>query len=161
VTLGADYSRAVSATRRASFHFAIAPGLLTVPDSVMVASLPIAALSVDPEAVPDSTVEAASSRNTRLYRLDGDARVEYGIGRSWRAMATYHRGAEYLAVLTQPVFSDSARVEVSGLLTRRLDVSAAGAYALARSALTPNTRSLRTDTGQLRLRYALKRSLAV
>src|SRR5262249_44372683 len=114
-----------------------------------------------PEAVPDSVVASTSNRNARLYRLEGDARVEYGMGRSWRTTATYHRGAEYLAVLTEPVFSDSARVEVSGLLTRRLDVSAAGGYALARSALTPDAPGLRTDTGQLRVRYALKRSLAV
>ena len=154
LALGADYSYALSATRRAAFHVNVAPALLELPESVVRANLPIGVgAPIDAGAI--------SNPDPRLYRLEGDARVDLDVGRSWRATATYRRSVEYLAVLTEPVFSDAARVELNGLITRRIDVAAGGGYALGRSALNHNSQSLRTDTGQLRLRYALTRTLAV
>ena len=85
---------------------------------------------------------------------------------NWRVAATYRREVEYLAVFREPVFSDGARVELTGLISRRLDLSALAGYATAASALvaaTPSngSRNLETYTGEVKLRYALKRSFAL
>ena len=153
LTLGADYSHALSSTRRATFHVGLSPSLIDVSEPVVAGSLPADPLDGD-RAVNTTGL-------SRLYRFEGDARIDYDVGRTWRATATYRRGVEYLAVLTEPVFSDAVRVELGGLITRRIDVSGGGGYAFAQSALNRDSRSLNTKTGQLRVRFALKRSLAV
>ena len=78
--------------------------------------------------------------------------------------ASYRRELEYLAVLSEPVFSDGARVELTGLISRRLDLSARGGLrdgsvrAVERYSLN-SSRNLETYTGEVKLRYALKRSV--
>jgi hypothetical protein len=159
LALGADYAYPLSASRRLAFHFNLSPSLLELPDSTALTTGPVSDALLNDTLTP--------SLATRLYRLQGDATVDYDFGRTWRATATYRRGLEYLAVLTTPVFSDAARVELGGLITRRLDVSASGGYASGTSALSRDTKHLddtqhlNTDTAQLRVRYALKRSLAL
>ena len=64
-------------------------------------------------------------------------------------------------MLSEPVFSDGARVELTGLITRRIDVSAMAGYATAASAIHPTDQNLETHTGDVRIRYALKRSFAL
>ena len=52
--------------------------------------------------------------------------MDYQFRLNWRATANYRRGVEYLAVLTEPMFSDGARVGLTGLISRRVDVVGVG-----------------------------------
>ena len=84
-----------------------------------------------------------------------------GFSRSWTTRATYRRGLEYIADLTQPVFANGFTAEIGGLCTSRVDflprqVTASGASALNRSALTFDTSS-----ADVRVRYALTSNLAL
>jgi hypothetical protein len=138
VNFGAEYSRALSTSRRATFRFKISPGMLEISESAQNGSV-----------------------TGSVYRLQGDGAVDYQFSRTWRASASYHRGVDYVAVLTEPVFADSARADLSGLITRRLDVSVSAGYAVGESALTQNSSQLDSYTGTARLRFALTRALAL
>jgi hypothetical protein len=146
VAMGVEYSRALTVRRRAKFRFNLTPATLEIPKSALNA----AAAGAVPSAVEG-----------RLYLLEGDASVDYEFRRNWRATANYRRGVEYLAVLTEPVFSDGARLDLTGLIRRRVDVSAAAGYATGASALYRGAQNLDTYTGEVRIRYALKRSFAL
>ena len=142
LTLGAEYAPALSRTRRATFS------LRLTPERVF---LPAAAFDITSE----------NPANLRLMRLSGEAAVRYPFRPNWRTEARYRRSVEYLSVLGQPVLSDAGRFEVGGLLARPLDVGFSGGYATAVSALDRSGRTLQTYTGQVTIRYALKRSLAL
>ena len=138
---GVEYSPALSRTRRATFRLDVRPTQLDVPAS--------AANSITADPV-----------DQHLYRLSGEASVSYPFRLNWQTTARYRRSVEYLSVFGQPVLSDGGRVELTGLLARRIDLSASAGYVDAVSAL--NTAStLVTYTGQVAIRYALKRSLAL
>ena len=69
----------------------------------------------------------STARSTRSnFALSGEASAAYPFRPNWRATARYRRDMEYLSVLGQPVVSDAARVELTGLLARRVDLSSVG-----------------------------------
>ena len=147
VTFGGEYSTALSRSRRASFRLNLTPARI---------ELPAAALSRITGGAPSGP----------LYRLNGNAGISYPFRLNWSVAATYRRELEYLAVLGEPVFSDGSTVELTGLISRRLDLSARAGYATGASTLlngTPSngSRNLETYTGEVKLRYALKRSFAL
>ena len=141
LTFGVEYSPALSRTRRAVFRLDVSPTRLELPAS---------ALSASPTGEGD----------TLLHRLSSEASISYPFRPNWRTAARYRRSVEYLAVLGQPVLSDGGRLELTGLLARPIDLSASAGYVTAASALNP-AQSLVTYTGQVAIRYALKRSLAL
>ena len=151
-TVGIEYSRPLSATRRATFRFTVSPGTLQLPEPVVQSIIAESTASEPGEATPlDRTV----------FRVGGEGSVDYQFRRGWVAEANYRRGVEYLAVLVGPLLSDAARVRLAGLITRRVDVAASAGYATGASALSRNPEKLNTYTGEIRIRYALKRSLAL
>jgi hypothetical protein len=156
VTIGLDYSIALSRTRRLDFHLEAGPSRLGLGSVLVPAtSEPIGDDSaVDPGGIEQPTVDEA------LVRLSTEASVTYPFRRNWKTAARYRRSVEYLAVLGQPALSDAARLELSGLLTRRIDLQASLGYALAASALSAN-QGMEAYTGQVALRYALNRALAL
>jgi hypothetical protein len=141
IPLSFEYSPALSRTRRATFRLGVTPTRVYLPEGAVV--------------VP------AGATDTRLTRLSGDASVSYPFTANWRAEARYRRSTEYLSVVGTPVFSDAARVEVAGLLTRRLDLVIGGGYATAASAFSTSLSELQTYSGQATMRYALKRTFAL
>jgi hypothetical protein len=138
VKLSGEYSRSLASSRRATFRAEVSPSTLSIADTALITEL-----------------------TGRVYRLQGSGSVEYQFRRTWQVGASYRRSVEYVPLLTAPVFADSARVEMSGLLTRRIDVSASAALANGESVLTRSTGQLETYTGTTRLRFALSRSLAL
>jgi hypothetical protein len=154
VTMGVEYSRALSARRRATFRLNVSPATLEVPESALnaVATGPV-------RSVVEGTVPNVADQ--WLYQLQGDATVDYQFRPNWRATGNYHHGIEYLAVLTEPVLTHGVSLGLTGLIARRVDVSAKAGHATGASALSYNTQNLDTSTGEVRLRYALKRSLAL
>ena len=140
--IGVEYSPALSRTRRLIFRLNAAPSWLKVPPSE---------LSAESEQVGEQT----------LYRMHGDASVSYPFRPNWRSTFTYHRGVEYLAGLSEPLLSDGARAEVSGLIARPLDVAASIGFATSSSAYQDTQTKLDYYTATVKVRYAFRRSLAV
>lgn len=138
INIGGEYSKALATSRRATFRFELSPSTLSIADTALITEV-----------------------TGRVYRLQGSGSVEYQFHRTWQVGASYRRSVEYVPLLIAPVFADAARVELSGLMTRRLDISASAALANGESVLTRSTGQLDTYTGTSRLRFALSRSLAL
>jgi hypothetical protein len=140
LAFGGYISTALSRSRRATFRLTLAPSMLELP--------------------PTFRNEITGEAGGRLYRINGDANLNYPFRLNWRLAATYRRGIEFLAVFGEPVVSDGARVELTGLLSRRLDLSVLAGYAKGASALS-DSGDYETQTGEVGLRYAIKRSFAI
>ena len=141
VRIGAEWSPALSRTRRATFRFDVTPTRLQLPASALNGS-------------------SAGEADLQLNRLSSNASITFPFRPNWQTTARYRRSVEYLSVLGQPVLSDGGRFELTGLLARRIDLTASAGYVTAASALN-STQALVTYTGQVAIRYALKRSLAL
>jgi hypothetical protein len=136
--IGGEWSPALSRTRRASFHFAVAPSMIEIPASA-------------------TNVIATGA----LFRVEGDVSVTYPFFRSWSAAGVYRRGVEYVAVLRDPAFRDAVRLELSGLVTDRVDVLATAGSSAGESALAQASQRYDAYTGTVRARYTVARSLAL
>jgi hypothetical protein len=144
LNIGADYSRALSATRRATFRIRLSPSIMDIPET-----------------------DADALLTGRVRRLQAEGSADFQLHRAWQAGASYRRNTEYLPAFLEPVLTDSVSAQVTGLITRRLDVSASAAYARVGSALTGSVNALNqggqmdTYVGTARLRYAISRRLAL
>ena len=138
VTMGVEYSPPLSLTRRLTFRLELSPSVFQVPES----------------ALP-------SVADGKVYPMQGEASVEYPFHLKWRVHAGFRRSVDYVSGMNEPVLADGARVGLIGLVSRRVDVSALAGYANAVSVITRETRNYSTYVGEVRLRYALARSLAV
>jgi hypothetical protein len=136
--VGAEFSPALSISRRAVFRFNLAPSVLEIPESAV-------------------NVIATGA----VYRLEGDVSAEYPVSLDWSFGGSYRRGFEYVPMLRSPVFNDAMRLELAGLMGRHVDVSASAGYVLGRSALSLDTQRFNAYTGTVRARYAVARSVAL
>ena len=139
VDVGFDYSRPVSASRR--LQIAAAVGSAAVDTALRTAS---------------STAQPA-----RVYQMSGDAAVTWPVSTTWSARAAFRRGLDYIAQLGEPVVSTGVTAEAGGVVSTRFDVSASARYASGDSALTRSTLTFDTYSAELRLRFALSRTVAV
>lgn len=96
-----------------------------------------------------------------LYRAFGGAGVRHPLGRSWDLRANYRRGVNFLESTARPMLSDSAVVSVSGLLTRRVDLSLSAAAVRGEVGIDATGASYDSYAGTVALRYAMTRSLAL
>jgi len=139
VAIGAEYSRHVSRSRRATFRGHITP-------TVVVA---------EPVLNPVSEVEVSVSH------LQGDVGVDYEFRPGWRASGTWQRQVDYIAVVPSgPLLANSGRASVSGLITRQLDLTVWAGYAKGETVVTQLSR-IDSRAGNARIRYALSRSVAL
>jgi opacity protein-like surface antigen len=128
---GLDVSRALSISRRMTVAFAT--GLAGVRDE-----------------------------NGRLrYLATGHANVDYEIGRSWTAAATFRRGVDFHQALRNPVVLDSASVGVGGLLGRRVSVNTGAAVSRGRLGIDTNASRYTAGMADVGVRIAMTRLLAV
>jgi hypothetical protein len=137
VSVGADYTRRLSTSRRATFRFNVGRSLLDVPE-----------LSVD------------GATNGRVDRTSGDASVTYELRRGWQVSANVRRSVEYTPLFREPVLSDGASLSLTSQVTRRWDISASAGYANGASALNERN-TLKTYVGDVMARFALKRWVAL
>jgi hypothetical protein len=143
VTLGTEYSRPLSVSRRLTFRLGITPTLLDIPAS----------------ALNSNGGEAVAGQ--RMYPVQFDGSVEYPFHLRWSASVGYVRSVSYLAGLNEPTISDSARARLTGVLGRRANVSFMARYAASGSTLSGDPTSLGTYTGEARFGFALGRSFSV
>jgi hypothetical protein len=64
-------------------------------------------------------------------------------------------------LLARPVLVDSARTALTSTITRRLGISATAGYANGASAFYGSGNDIETRTGEVRLRYALRRATSI
>ena len=105
-------------------------------------------------------VEATAVNDQTRYRATGHANVTHEIGRSWMIDGGYRRGTYYIDTLPEPIFGDTARLGVGGLLTRRLQFNAA-AYAQIGDAGVGGQRQYDSYRGTASLSMALNRFMNV
>jgi hypothetical protein len=132
-----NYSRPLSATRRAAVRFIVGVSAADAPQSVQGANVIF-----------------------RQYVGTGSADFEYQFQSTWRARANYRRGIEYVVDIPEPVFADSVGVGVEGFITRRVDLAVSGGYSSGESILNTSALAYDTYTGSIRVRYALSRLAA-
>jgi hypothetical protein len=147
-TVGVQYSRPLSRTRRVTYRLDVAPASLEIPQDI------VNEIAVR-EGLDLTTLDA------RVFRFQVEGGVDYDVRLNWKLTADYRRGVEYLAVLTEPIFADGVRVALTGLITRRIDLSSSAGYASGESTVYGGANGLNTYTGNVRLRYAVKQPLAV
>jgi len=137
VEFGMDYTRPLSATRRATF------------DARLGAS-----------GADYDTVTASGLLPVRQYRATGQAGIGFEFARTWQTRAYFRRALEFVMDLPVPVFANGVGASMAGMVARRIDVLASAGYSSGASALNRNGLIFDTYTGNLRVRYAFKRSLA-
>ncbi|MEO5739766.1 MAG: hypothetical protein ABIS29_04135 [Vicinamibacterales bacterium] len=140
--IGVEYSPPLSASRRLTIRLNAAPAWLKFPAAAL------------------ATVVTATT-DQYLFRLQGDGYVSYPFRRNWLAAAAYDRGVQYLVGLPEPLLSDSVRAQLTGLISRRVDLSASAAYFTAESGIPGSSQNLDTYTGTVKIRYAFTRSVAM
>lgn len=136
--IGLSSSRPLSATRRALVGFRLGASTMELPE------------------VPTNPLAVTGRR----YFVNAEGTLGYQFGRTWDARTTYRRGLEYVAALTQPVFTNGFSVGVDGAFNRRLDLQASAAYSSGASALSPDSSRFDTYAGDVRLRYGITSNLA-
>ena len=100
---GLDYSRSLSFSRKTTFSFSTG-----------------------------STAVSDVDHHTHFY-LNGDARLNHEIGRTWNAALAYARGIGFVETIRAPYISDSINVSVTGLINRRVWVESAIGSSIGRS----------------------------
>jgi hypothetical protein len=138
VEAGVDYSRPISATRRMIFGFSVGSSTADTP-----------------------VATAGEVSEGRLIRLSGAGSIGWQFARGWQTRASFRRGVEYIAQLSQPVYADGFSTDIEGFLTSRLDITASARYSTGASALYRSALTFDTYGADVRVRYALTRSLAV
>jgi hypothetical protein len=135
--IGMSYSRPLSATRRALLSFSVGSS------SVMTDGSP-------------ASVEIPN----RLYRATAEAMFGYQFA-VWEARGSYRRGLEFVPGLVQPVFTNGVTADLTGLVTRRVDLALSAGYSEGASALARNAMNFDTYRASVRMQLALARSAAI
>ncbi len=97
----------------------------------------------------------------QLTRATAGAGITHEFARSWDVRATYERGVSFLDTVARPVLSNFVAVNLSGLLTRELEVSIAADAILGEVGFDVRGSAYDTYTGTALIRYGLARRLAV
>jgi hypothetical protein len=147
-TVGVNYSRPLSRSRRVTYRFDLSPASLEVPQSAL-----------NEIALRENLVGV--ELDDKIFRMQFEGGIDYDFRLNWKVTGYYRRGVEYLAVLTEPIFADGAKLALVGLITRRLDLTSTAGYAKGESSLYGGGEQLRTYTGNARLRFAINRPWAV
>jgi hypothetical protein len=104
--------------------------------------------------------EATVVREQARYRATGNVNVAHEIGRTWQADASYQRGTQFVDTLPEPVFGDTARVGLSGLISRRVQFQAAAGATIGNSGFDVQ-RQFDSYRGTISMSTALNRFMNV
>jgi len=136
--VGIDYRRPVSATRRITLGTHI---------------------GVSGADYPSTEIGVFGFR--RQARVVGDGGFSIPLSQTWFVTTSIRRGLEYETNFATPVVNNAARVSVTGLVTSRVDVVIGGGYARGESVFNRETLSYETYTGEVTVRYAMSRTIAL
>jgi hypothetical protein len=97
-----------------------------------------------------------------IYRLQGNANIAHEIGRTWRVVGGYDRGAQFVEILPEPMYASTIGVMAGGLVGgRRLELRLNGSYSSGRLVLSSSGRGLVTYVAGGELQWAATRQVAV
>jgi hypothetical protein len=102
-----------------------------------------------------------SQADQRFYRGLGGVALTHPFARSWSLRALYRRGVQFVDGSARPYFSDSGTFALSGLITRRVDVSGSIGAVLGDLGLEGTTTPYDTYSASARFRYGMTRTLAM
>ena len=94
--------------------------------------------------------------DTRFYRFQGSATVSHQFGRTWLLRAHYDRGAQFIDIVPDPMYSDTVTAHFGGFLVGRvLQLSIDGSYSDGRLSYTTQQSALVTYNGSANIEWAL------
>jgi hypothetical protein len=129
IDAGVDYRKALSISRRTSVSF----------------------------STGTSAVSRDLGERTRFHAI-GSAELTHEIGRTWFTSLAYNRGVSFIDSWPEPVFSDSAILSLSGLLTRRTQFQASARAAKGNRGFSRDASgNLHTYYGSAGVSFALSR----
>jgi hypothetical protein len=102
----------------------------------------------------------ATGRGTRDFRLLADASLQHLMGRSWTLAGGYHRGFDYVGVLSELVSTDAVNVSLAGHASAAVELTFSGSYSVGQLGVRHGAEML-TYSGRARVQYALSRLFAV
>jgi len=137
INVGMSYGRSLSFSRRTSLRFSTGSAIMVSQNLTVAES--------DPRA---------------RFRLVGNAVLAHEMGRTWTANLAYNRGLIFREDFDDPFEADALSAEISGLVTRRFDVSIVASWSLA-SVGQAGRNQHDAFAGSAHARYALSRFLAV
>ena len=135
--VGVEHTQHLSPTRQVRYRFRLGPSRAELPDGSQL------------------------SGTQQRYQLVAEAGVEYPFGRTWQLQADYRRGIEYVADLPEPVEASGVNVRLDGFFSPRVDIHLELGYSDGTSVLTSNSLAFDTYSGDVRVRYALSRNIAM
>jgi hypothetical protein len=133
-----DYSRPLSATRRAFLALRVGSSAVELPPSM----------------------QTLLSAGGRRYQIDTEGSAGYEFSQGWGVRGLFRRGIEYVPTLTAPVFTTGVGANLDGMPMRRLRVTASAAYSNGASIFDRDGAGFTTYTATTRFQYALNRKLA-
>jgi hypothetical protein len=96
----------------------------------------------------------------RKSRLDGDAQIARGFGRTWSTAFGYSRSTEFVAGIAEPLFSDAVTLSLNGLIATRAQVSSRISAARGQAGFGER-RPFMAYTGMSKLTVGITRRLGV
>jgi hypothetical protein len=131
IELGADVDRPLPFSRRASFVGSIGSAVIPAPGG------------------------------RHQITIIGDGNVRLRTGASWTTTAGAYRGVEFAKGLGDALFINGVAGRISGLVTRRVDVSLVGDYARGTVGGIGASNRYATYSGSSQVRIALTRNVAL
>jgi hypothetical protein len=138
VTIGVDYSRPLSKTRRTLIRFNLSTVMLDAP-----------------------AWNTGSGDLRRQYRATADANVAHQFGRTWQTSGAFKRGVGYVEGFETPVLTDGVSLITTGMLTRRMDLMVSGSYSVGEPVIAGQSSGFTTYAGDVRTRFALADKWAI
>jgi len=91
----------------------------------------------------------------------GDAGLRYELGRTWNGSARYHRGFIFVDEVADPLLTDGLIADLSGLLSRRLELFGSGSLMRGTTGLADTETPYYIYLARTQIRYALSRIAGV
>jgi hypothetical protein len=107
------------------------------------------------------TQESVGADPVTFNRAVGTVGLQHEMGRTWTMLGRYTRGVQFIEVFPDPFFVDSAGFSVSGLLSRRLELSSDLSYVNGQLQLNSTGNGYRSYAATSALSYAFNRSYAL
>jgi hypothetical protein len=100
--------------------------------------------------------QAFERRSAMVYRALVTGNIERELGRTWTLTGNYNRGAQFVAIVGEPVYADSVGVRLGGLLGgRRLGYVIDGLYSNGNLTYTVTQNRVITYAGGTSLQWAI------
>ena len=131
IDAGVDYNRALSFSRRTTLSFGTG-----------------------------STASRRARTDSLRFRLNGSARLNHELGRTWNTTIAYARGLVFLETWPEPVFSDSATAGLGGLISRRVTAQVSARWLRGRGYFSVDGNQLESYGGGAMVSVAITRYIS-